>query len=48
MDDLCDAISAVQMRLGDIIDCTFPFEQSEEGIEYVWQGKQIGKVVVLL
>jgi Zn-dependent alcohol dehydrogenase len=48
MDDLCDALTAVQMRLDDIIDSTFPFEKSEEAIEYVWQGKQVGKVVMRL
>jgi Zn-dependent alcohol dehydrogenase len=48
MDDLCDALTAVQMHLDDIIDSTFPFEKSEEAIEYVWQGKQVGKVVMRL
>jgi NADPH:quinone reductase-like Zn-dependent oxidoreductase len=38
----------VKMRLDDIIDSTYPFEKADEAIEYVWQGKQVGKVVMLL
>jgi len=48
MDDLCDALSAVQIRLNDIIDSTFPFEKADEAIEYVWQAKQVGKVILTL
>lgn len=46
LDDLSDAMSAVEMSLVDIIDSRFPFSKSDEAIEYVWQGKQVGKVVV--
>ncbi|PVH93104.1 NAD(P)-binding protein [Periconia macrospinosa] len=46
LDDLCDAMSAVEMHLDDIIDFRFPFDDADEAIEYVWQGKQVGKVVV--
>jgi NADPH:quinone reductase-like Zn-dependent oxidoreductase len=48
LDDLCDALSAVQMRLDDIIDSTFAFEKADEAIEHVWQAKQVGKVIVEL
>ena len=42
------AISATQMTFEDILDSTWPFEMSEEAIEYVWKGKQVGKVVITL
>ncbi|KAL4735407.1 hypothetical protein BDV11DRAFT_173871 [Aspergillus similis] len=48
MDDLCAALAAVQMPLDDIIDSVEPFEKADEAIEYIWQGKQIGKLVLRL
>lgn len=42
------AISATKMTFEDILDSVWPFEQSEEAIEFVWQGKQVGKVVLQL
>ncbi|GES62134.1 alcohol dehydrogenase [Aspergillus terreus] len=46
MDDLCAALTATQIRFDDIIDSVEPFEKADEAIEYIWQGKQIGKVVL--
>ncbi|KAH7396233.1 alcohol dehydrogenase [Pyrenochaeta sp. MPI-SDFR-AT-0127] len=48
MDDLCDAITATQMTFEDIIDSTQPFEKAEEAIQYIWEGKQVGKLVLTL
>jgi hypothetical protein len=48
MDDLCTALAAVQMRLDDIIDSVEPIEKTDEATEYIWQGKQIGKLVLRL
>ncbi|KAI9166345.1 Zinc-type alcohol dehydrogenase-like protein [Paramyrothecium foliicola] len=45
-DELMAAISATQMTFDDIIDSVWPFEKSEEAIEFVWQGNQFGKVVI--
>ena len=42
------AVSATQMTFEDILDSTWPFEKAEEAIDYVWQGKQVGKVVITL
>lgn len=36
----------MQIFLEDIIDSTYPFEQAQEAIESVWQGKQVGKIVL--
>lgn len=47
-DELMAAISATQMTFEDILDSTWSFDKAEEAIEYVWQGKQIGKVVIEL
>lgn len=40
------AISATQMTFDDIIDSVWSFDKAEEAIEYMWQGKQVGKVVI--
>jgi Zn-dependent alcohol dehydrogenase len=48
MEDFCAALSACQTPLDDLIDKVVPFEQAEEAIQYVWEGKQIGKVVLKL
>lgn len=42
------AISAVQMTFDEIIDSVWSFDKSEEAVEFIWQGKQVGKVVVSL
>lgn len=42
------AISATSMTFEDILDSVWPFKQAEEAIEFVWQGKQVGKVVLEL
>ncbi|OGM45043.1 alcohol dehydrogenase [Aspergillus bombycis] len=47
-DDLCAALSATQIQFNDIIDSVYPFEQADEAIEYIWQGKQVGKLVLRL
>lgn len=48
MDDLCAALSATRTQFDDIIDSIKPFEEADGAIEYVWQGKQVGKVVLRL
>ncbi|CAG8092998.1 unnamed protein product [Penicillium salamii] len=48
MDDLCAALTAARTPLKDLIDRTFVFEEAEEAVEYIWQGKQIGKIVLCL
>jgi NADPH:quinone reductase-like Zn-dependent oxidoreductase len=48
MEDFCAALEAAQTPLNDLIDKVFPFEQADDAIEYVWQGKQIGKIVLRL
>lgn len=48
MDDLCAAITAIQMTFEDIIDSTQPFEKAEEAIQYIWEGKQVGKLVLTI
>lgn len=42
------AISAMQMTFEDIIDSVWQFKKSEEAIEFIRQGKQVGKVVIKL
>ncbi|KAL4933392.1 zinc-dependent alcohol dehydrogenase family protein [Aspergillus undulatus] len=45
-DELMAAIEATQMTFEDIIDSTWAFGEAEEAIEFVWRGRQVGKVVV--
>lgn len=47
-DELMAAITATKMTFEDIIDSVWPFEQSEEAIDTIWRGKQVGKVVIKL
>lgn len=47
-DDLCAALSATRLRFDDIIDRTYPFEEAEEAIDSIWQGKVVGKIVMTL
>ncbi|GAB1744653.1 hypothetical protein NU219Hw_g2192t1 [Hortaea werneckii] len=46
LDDLCKALTATRIRLDDIIDSVWPFEKAEEALRYLWEGKQIGKLVI--
>jgi len=48
LDDLCAALSATKIQFGDIIDSVEPFDEAEEAIEKVWQGKVVGKLVLQL
>ena len=45
-EDLVAAIEATHLGFDDVIDKVFDFEQAEEAIEYVWAGRQVGKVVI--
>lgn len=46
MEDLCEALAASETELDDLIDKVFPFEQAEEALQFIWEGKQVGKVVL--
>lgn len=48
MEDLCAALSATQLHFNDVIDSVYSFDKAEEAIEYIWQGKQVGKIVIRL
>lgn len=48
MEDFCAALTVSGTRLHDLIDRSFSFEEAEEAVEYVWQGKQIGKIALCL
>lgn len=36
------------MDFSDIIDVVFPFSESEEALDYLWKGRQVGKIVIKL
>jgi NADPH:quinone reductase-like Zn-dependent oxidoreductase len=46
MDDLCAAISVTRLHFDDIIDQVFPFDKADKALDYIWQGKQIGKLII--
>ncbi|RMY22980.1 hypothetical protein D0867_02353 [Hortaea werneckii] len=46
LDDLCRALTATRIRLDDIIDSVWSFDKAEEALQYLWEGKQIGKLVI--
>jgi hypothetical protein len=36
------------MSFTDIIDSVEPWEKAEQALQYIWEGKQVGKVVIRL
>ena len=46
MEDFCVALSVAQTPLDDLVDIIFPFEEAEQAVDHVWQGKQVGKIVL--
>ena len=46
MDDLSAAITATNLKFDDIIDSTWAFEDADAALQYLWEGKQVGKVVI--
>lgn len=46
MEDLCEAITTSEMDLDDLVDKVFPFSQAEEALQFIWEGRQVGKVVL--
>lgn len=48
MEDLCAALEATQMQLDDIIDKVYSFDEAEEAVQSLWEGKVVGKIVLRL
>ncbi|KAL8853178.1 MAG: hypothetical protein Q9221_001912 [Calogaya cf. arnoldii] len=46
MDDLSSALTATQIRFDDILDSTWAFDKADEALQYLWEGKQVGKIVI--
>lgn len=46
MEDLCAALSAKELKFDDILDSVWPFEKADEALQYLWEGKQVGKLVI--
>ncbi|KAF2173398.1 hypothetical protein M409DRAFT_61828 [Zasmidium cellare ATCC 36951] len=45
-DKMNQAIAANEMRLTDVIDRTFQFDEAIAAMEYLWSGQHVGKVVI--
>lgn len=46
MDDLSTALTATKIKFDDIIDSIWAFDNADEALQYLWEGKQVGKVVI--
>ena len=46
MDDLSNALTATRIKFHDIIDSTWAFDDVDAALQYLWEGKQVGKVVI--
>ncbi|TVY87609.1 Zinc-type alcohol dehydrogenase-like protein [Lachnellula willkommii] len=46
MDDLSTARTATRIKFDDIIDSTWAFDKADDALQYLWEGKQVGKVVI--
>lgn len=46
MKDLCKVLSTDQTQLRDIIKKTFLFSEANEVLQYVWEERRVGKVVL--
>lgn len=46
MDDLCNALTATGIKFGDIIDSAWAFDDADAVLQYLWEGKHVGKLVI--
>ncbi|KAE8371686.1 alcohol dehydrogenase [Aspergillus bertholletiae] len=46
LEDLSAAVSATKLDFNDIIDKVYDFEQAEEALQFLWEGRQVGKLVM--
>lgn len=46
MDDLSSALAATRIKFDDIIDSTWSFDNANEALQYLWEGKHVGKLVI--
>ncbi|KAF2162766.1 hypothetical protein M409DRAFT_27005 [Zasmidium cellare ATCC 36951] len=44
--DLVAALEATKIRFDDIIDSTYALDDADEALQYLWEGKQVGKIVI--
>lgn len=46
MEDLCKVLSDDETQLCDIVKKTFYFSEADEVLQYVWEERFLGKVVL--
>ncbi|KAF2217502.1 hypothetical protein CERZMDRAFT_80245 [Cercospora zeae-maydis SCOH1-5] len=46
MEDLVAALEATRIRFDDIVDSVERFEEAEQAIQYLWEGRVVGKLVL--
>lgn len=39
-------MEATKVRLDDIIDSTFRLDESDKALQYLWEGRQVGKIII--
>ena len=45
-EDLVAALEASRLRFEDIIDSTYSLDEADEALQYLWEGKQVGKIII--
>ncbi|KAG9255470.1 putative alcohol dehydrogenase [Emericellopsis atlantica] len=46
LNDLTDAVTATNLTFDDIVENVYDFQQAEEAVQRIWEGRQIGKLVL--
>ena len=45
-EDLLSALEASRLRFDDIIDSTYRLDEADKALQYLWEGRQVGKLVI--
>jgi len=46
LEDLSSAVTTARITFDDIIDTVYPFDEAQDALAFVWEGRQVGKVVI--
>ena len=45
-EELVAALETTRLRFDDIIDSTYSLQESDKALQYLWEGRQVGKIVI--
>lgn len=46
MNDLSTTLTATKIIFDDMVDSTWAFDNADKALQYFWEVKQVGKVVI--